>query len=107
MEEYVSDIDGYTYDKESQAIVTSSENVANGNVRLKIVSVGNSHNGKQSREIKCSVKINDVAKFDKIYDYLSFSFDTDNQVDDIRTPLTLRTHNRRLWAKPLYSDGGL
>ncbi len=28
-------------------------------------------------------------------------------VNDIRTPLTLRAHNRRLLMKPLYSDGSL
>ena len=79
VEDYVSAIDGYTYDEESQAIATSTENMANGGVELKVVSAGGSHNGKQSEEIKRSVKISEAAKFDKIYKYLQ-SGDEDEQL---------------------------
>lgn len=75
IEDYISAIDGYTYDEESQAISTSSENTANGGVAVKFVSAGGSHNGKQSEEIKRSVKISDAAKFDKIYKYLQMGED--------------------------------
>lgn len=70
VEDYISAIEGYTYDEESQAIASSSENFVNGGLGLKVVSTGGSHNGKQSEEIKRSVKISDAAKFDKIYNYL-------------------------------------
>lgn len=70
VEDYISAIEGYTYDEESQAIASISENSVNGGLKLKPVSVGGSHNGKQSEEIKRSVKISDAAKFDKIYTYL-------------------------------------
>lgn len=70
IEDYISAIDGYTYDEESQAIATSSENAVNGGLGAKVVSAGGSHNGKKSEEIKRSVKISDAAKFDKIYEYL-------------------------------------
>lgn len=79
MEDYVSAIDGYTYDEESQAIATSSENTANSGVELKVVSAGGSHIGKQSEEIKRSVRISEAAKFDKIYNYLQ-SGDEDEQL---------------------------
>lgn len=70
IEDYISAIDGYTYDEESQAIATSSENAVNGGLGAKVVSAGGAHNGKKSEEIKRSVKISDAAKFDKIYEYL-------------------------------------
>ena len=70
VEDYISAIEGYTYDEEAQAIASSSENSVNGGLGLKAVSAGGSHNGKQSEEIKRSVKISDAAKFDKIYTYL-------------------------------------
>ncbi len=70
IEDYISAIDGYTYDEESQAVAISSENTVNGGLAVKVVSAGGSHNGKQSEEIKRSVKISDAAKFDKIYKYL-------------------------------------
>lgn len=70
VEDYISAIEGYTYDEESQAIASSSEKSVNGGLGLKAVSAGGSHNGKQSEEIKRSVKISDAAKFDKIYTYL-------------------------------------
>lgn len=79
VEDYISAIDGYTYDEEAQAIATSSENTVNGGLGLKVVSAGSSHNGKQSEEIKRSVKISDAAKFDKIYKYLQ-SGDEDEQL---------------------------
>ena len=75
IEDYISAIDGYTYDEESQAIATSMENAINGGLGLKVVSAGGSHNGKQLEEVKRSVKISDVAKFDKIYKYLQSSDD--------------------------------
>ncbi|MCH5265747.1 MAG: hypothetical protein J1F02_07590 [Lachnospiraceae bacterium] len=79
VEDYISAIDGYTYDEESQEIASSSENSVNGGLGSKVVSAGGSHNGKQSEEIKRSVKISDAAKFDKIYKYLQ-SGDEDEQL---------------------------
>lgn len=70
VEDYISAIEGYTYDEESQAIASSSENSVNGGLGLRAISAGGSHNGKQSEEIKRSVIISDSAKFDKIYAYL-------------------------------------
>ena len=70
VEDYISAIDGYTYDEEAQSISTSSENDANAGINFKVVSAGGSHNGKQSEEFKRSVKISDAAKFEKIYNYL-------------------------------------
>ena len=79
IEDDISAIDGYTYDEKSQVIATSRENAVNGGLGLKAISAGGSHNGKQSEEIKRSVKISDAAKFDKIYKYLQSS-DDDEQL---------------------------
>ena len=68
--DYMSAIDGYTYDEESQIIASSDEHSASGGVGLKVVSTNGIYSGKQSEEIKRSVTIGDAAKFDKIYKYL-------------------------------------
>ena len=61
IEDYIAAIDGYTYDEESQAIATSSENALTGKSALGIASGSGSHTGKQSEEIKRSVHISDAA----------------------------------------------
>lgn len=70
VEDYISAIDGYTYDEESQAIATSSENTLAGKGAIGIASGKGSHTGKQSEEVKRSVRISDAAKFEKIHKYL-------------------------------------
>lgn len=70
VEDYIAAIDGYTYDEESQAIATSDENTLAGKGAIGIASGNGSHIGKQSEEIKRSVRINDAAKFEKIHKYL-------------------------------------
>lgn len=70
VEDYIAAIDGYTYDEESQAFATSSENTLAGKGAIGIVSGNGSHTGKQSEEVKRSVRISDAAKFEKIYKYL-------------------------------------
>ena len=78
VEDYIAAIDGYVYDEESQDFASSSEKTVNGGLGIKAVSTGGSHNGKQSEEIKRSVKISDAAKFDKIYTYLQSGGEDDN-----------------------------
>lgn len=70
IEDYIAAIDGYTYDEESQAIANSTENTISGKGGVAVLSGSGEHIGKQSEEVKRSVKINDAAKFDKIYQYL-------------------------------------
>lgn len=70
MEDYIAAIDGYTYDEEFQAIATSNENAVSGKGIIGVASGTGSHAGKQSEEVKRSVRINDAAKFEKIYKYL-------------------------------------
>ena len=70
IEDYIAAIDGYTYDEESQAIATSSENALTGKSALGIASGSGSHTGKQSEEIKRSVHISDAEKFEKVHKYL-------------------------------------
>lgn len=70
IEDYIASIDGYTYDEESQAIATSSENTLSGKGGVALISGNGAHTGRQAEEIKRSVKISDAAKFDKIYKYL-------------------------------------
>lgn len=70
IEDYIAAIDGYTYDEESQAIATSSENTLAGKGAIGIASGNGSHTGRQSEEIKRSVRISEAAKFEKIHKYL-------------------------------------
>ncbi len=80
IEDYIAAIDGYTYDEESQAIATSSENTIGGKVGAPFISGEGVHTGKQEEEIKRSVKISDSAKFDKIYKYLQSSEESDDEL---------------------------
>lgn len=70
VEDYISAIDGYTYDEESQTIATSKENTVAGKGAIGVASGNGSHTGRQSGEVKRSVHISDAAKFEKIYKYL-------------------------------------
>lgn len=70
VEDYIAAIDGYTYDEETQAVATSSEKTLAGKGTFGVASGNGSHTGKQSEEIKRSVRISDAAKFEKVYKYL-------------------------------------
>lgn len=70
VEDYIAAIDGYTYDEETQAVATSSENALSGKGALGVASGSGSHTGKQSEEIKRSVRISDAAKFEKVHKFL-------------------------------------
>ena len=70
VEDYISAIEGSTYDEETQALATSSENTLGGKGTIGAASGNGSHTGKQSEEIKRSVRISDAAKFEKVYKYL-------------------------------------
>lgn len=70
LEDYISAIDGYTYDEETQAFSTSSENTISGKGGVSVLSGSGEHSGRKEEETKRSVKISDASKFDKIYKYL-------------------------------------
>ena len=92
VEDYIAAIDGYTYDEETQAVATSNENTLAGKGALGVASGNGSHTGKQSEEIKRSVRISDAAKFEKVHKYLQsdeddglkyFEFLTDADYDGL------------------------
>ena len=64
IEDYISAIDGYTYDEESQAYSNQSENIVAGKAAVPIISADGTHTGKHGDEVKRTVKIGDAAKFD-------------------------------------------
>ena len=70
VEDYIAAIEGFTYDEESQSIASSSENTLAGKGTIGVTSGNGAHTGKQAEEIKRSVRINNAAKFEKIYKYL-------------------------------------
>lgn len=70
VEDYISAIDGFTYDEENQCITNNKENSAGATLGVKKISVNGNHTGTKSEEVSRSVKISDAAKFDKIYKYL-------------------------------------
>lgn len=79
IEDYLSAIDGYVYDEESQAILNSSESSISGKAGVKIISGEGRNFDKTGEEVKRSVKISDAAKFDKIFTYLQ-SGDDEEQI---------------------------
>ena len=62
IEDYMAAIDGYTYDEESQAIMTANENSVSGKGTVGVASGSGMHTGKQSEEVKRNVRISDAAK---------------------------------------------
>lgn len=78
IDDYMSAIDGYTYNEEAQTIASSNEHSANGGFGLKAISAKGTRSGTQSEEIKRSVTISDAAKFDKIYEYLQSGEEDEN-----------------------------
>ena len=93
IEDYVSVIEGYIYEEETQAIATSDESNVAGKIGGGIASGNGSRTGKQSQEIKRSVHISDAAKFEKIYKYLQadgddglkyYEFFTNEIYDELR-----------------------
>lgn len=93
IEDYISAIDGYTYDEESQSYSNQSENTVTGKAAVKIISADGTHTGKHGDEVKRTVKISDAAKFEKIYKYLQsddddalkyYEFMTDDSYNELR-----------------------
>lgn len=70
IDDYISAIDGYTYDEESQSIANKSENKVEGSGKLFVASGKGTHSGEYEEKINRSVRISDSAKFEKIYQYL-------------------------------------
>ena len=79
LEDYISVIDGFTYDEESQEIQNVNEKTLGGSAGVKIISGNGEIATKKVDEVKRSVHISDAAKFDKVFKYLQ-SGDEDEQV---------------------------
>ena len=79
LEDYISVIDGFTYDEESQEIQNVNEKTLGGSAGVKIISGNGEIATKKVDEVKRSVHISDAAKFDKVFKYLP-SGDEDEQV---------------------------
>jgi len=91
--DYISAIDGYIYDEESQALANSTTNTIGGKGGISVLSGSGEHSEQKTEEVTRSVKINDVAKFDKIYCYLQkksdeglkyFEFLSDETYDNLQ-----------------------
>ena len=68
--DYLSAIDGYVYNEESQSIASSTEEAMKTGGSVKFVSGEGTHIGKVTEEVTRSVQISDAAKFDKVFRYL-------------------------------------
>lgn len=71
LDEYLSVIEGYSYEDETISTSTETENNVSGNIGIKAVSAGGERSGKSTQESSKSVKISPSAKFDKLYEYLN------------------------------------
>lgn len=70
LDEYMSAIDGYTYDEEAQEISKSSTKNVGGQTKVPIVKGELGHEEKHEEGVRRSVRISDAAKFDRVYTYL-------------------------------------
>ena len=98
IEDYISAIDGFTDDEESQAIATSNENTVSGKAGISIVSGSGEHTGRKEEEIKRSVRISDVVLYreDKNWIYFVESVTTVGPMDPKRIiEITEMTQNVR------------
>lgn len=77
--DYLSTINGFLYDEESQSITTSEDHEIKAGGGIKLVSGEGNHVKKTAEEVKRSVQISDAAKFDKVFRYLQES-DEDEQI---------------------------
>lgn len=73
LEDYLSAIDGFTYDEELQEIQNVNEKTVGGRTGVKILSGNGEIATKKVGEVKRSVYISDAAKFDKLFKYLQLS----------------------------------
>ena len=78
LEDYISAIDGYTYDEESQEIQNVNEKMLGGSAGGKLLSGNGETTTKKVDEVKRSVHISDAAKFDKVYKYLQSGDEDEN-----------------------------
>ena len=83
VKEYISMIDGYTYDEEAQSVATFSENSVSGKGGIPVISGSGNHIGRKEEEIKRAVKFERYAKFDKIYKFLQKTSKIDKKSLDI------------------------
>lgn len=70
IEDYISAIDGYIYDEETQAIASHKDNSISLKAGIPVVNGGGEHVERKEEEIKRYVRISDAAKFDKVYRHL-------------------------------------
>ena len=75
IDDYVAAIDGGIYDEESQAFSTIGESMMTGKANLGFANGGAEHSGRQTEEIKRSVKNTFASKFDTVYQYLLLNED--------------------------------
>jgi hypothetical protein len=70
LNDYISAIDGYTYDTETHIENYTSQKTAGAKVGIPIASGSGQLDEKSTEEVKREVKISDEAKFDKVFTYL-------------------------------------
>lgn len=70
IDDYISAIDGFTYQEESQTIASINENAVSGRIGVPLIGGSGEYAGKSEEEITRAVYISDASRFDRIYKYL-------------------------------------
>lgn len=71
IDDYISAIDGYVYEEETQKLNSINQKAANANANLLGISGNGKYEKQSSEEVERTVRISDAAKFDKLFTYLS------------------------------------
>lgn len=71
MDDYVSAIDGYVYEEETQKLNETNQKAANAKANVLGIGGDGKYEKQSSEEVERKVRISDAAKFDKLFNYLS------------------------------------
>lgn len=71
LDDYISAIDGYVYEEETQKFNETNQKAANANAKVFGIGGDGKYEKQSSEEVERKVRISDAAKFDKLFNYLS------------------------------------
>ena len=71
LDDYISAIDGYVYEEETQKFNETNQKSANANAKVLGIGGDGKYEKQSSEEVERKVRISDAAKFDKLFNYLS------------------------------------
>ena len=71
LDDYISAIDGYVYEEETQKLNEINQKAANAKANVLGIGGDGKYEKQSSEEVERKVRISEAAKFDKLFEYLS------------------------------------